>query len=150
MPNGTAQIISFPKAARSRLIFNEAQRIGDWAKARIPNYVGWAGHYQAIGLERDGELKCAVIYTSASPTNVVVSAVFEAPPTRKFFHVVMWYPFVQLKVRRLTAFVEASNKRSFDFCTHFGFVVEGRMRAAAADGGDVILMGLVKEEARYL
>lgn len=116
----------------------------------MPNYIGWNGYYQAIGEERDGKLCRAVVYTNASPTNVVTSIVLEAPLTRRFLYAVFYYPFVQLGVRRITALVEAWNRRSIDLVEHLGFVAEGRMREAALEGGDVIVYGLMRSDCRFL
>ena len=116
----------------------------------MPNFVGWNGYYQAIGRERDGELVGAVVYTNASPRNVITSIVLQEPMTRRFLHAVFWYPFEQLKVARLTATVEEWNTKSLLFCKHVGFRVEGRLREAASDGGDVILMGLLRRHCRWL
>lgn len=120
-----------------------------WARERIPNYIGWNGYYQAIGREVGGELDGAVVYTDASPTNVVASIVLERPLTRRFLRVVLWYPFEQLKVRRITALVEEWNEKSICLCERLGFRLEGRMREAAMDGGDVLVMGLLKSECRW-
>lgn len=133
----------------SRLVFNEAERIGSWAQARIPNFIGWSGYYQAIGREVDGELDAAVVYTNASPTNVVASIVLERPLTRRFLHVVFWYPFGQLRVPRITALVEEKNERSLCLCKRLGFMVEGKLREAAVGGGDVIVMGILRTECRW-
>ena len=116
----------------------------------MPNFIGWNGYYQAIGYERDGQIKGAVVYTNASPTNVMTSIVLEAPLTRKFLYAIFWYPFVQLGCRRITALVEEWNQKSTGFCEHVGFKVEGKLRNAAVDGGDVVLMGLLKSECRFL
>jgi hypothetical protein len=113
----------------------------------MPNYIGWSGYYQAIGLERGGKLSAGVVYTDASPTNVVTSIVCEGPITRRFLYVAFWYPFGQLQVRRITALVEEWNEKSLRFCEGLGFVREGRMRKAATNGGDIIVMGILRHEA---
>lgn len=116
----------------------------------MPNFIGWNGYYQAIGYEREGNLKGAVVYTNASPTNVVTSIVLEVPLTRRFLYAVFWYPFCQLGARRITAMVEDWNEQSIGFCKHLGFKVEGRLRKAAIDGGDVLILGMLKDECRFL
>ena len=116
----------------------------------MPNFIGWNGYYQAIGYERNGVLAGGVVYTNASPTNVMLSTVLEAPLTRRFLYAIFHYPFVQLRVRRVTALVEDWNERSIALIKHVGFVEEGRMRQAARDGGDVILFGLLRGDCRFL
>lgn len=115
----------------------------------MPNFIGWNGYYQAIGYEVDGELKGGVVYTDASPTNVVLSTVLEAPLTRRFMYGIFAYPFVQLRVKRVTALVEEWNTRSICLCTHAGFRVEGKMREAAVGGGNVVIMGMLASESRW-
>ena len=116
----------------------------------MPNFIGWNGYYQAIGRQCGGVLDGAVVYTNASPTNVVTSIVLERPLTRRFLYACFWYPFVQLKVHRITAFVETWNRRSLLLCEHLGFKVEGVLREAALAGGDVTVMGLLQSECRFL
>lgn len=117
----------------------------------MPNFIGWDGYYQAIGYEKDGELKGAVVYTNASPRNVTTSIVLEAPMTRRFLYAAFWYPFEQLKVHRITALVEHWNEKSLLFCKHLGFRVDGgRLQEAAADGGDILILWMPRRECRWL
>lgn len=55
------------------------------------------------------------------------------------------YPFEQLKVRRLWAVVDASNKTCQRFMHKLGFVREGVLREAA-DDGDRFLYSLLRTE----
>lgn len=116
----------------------------------MPNFVGWNGYYQAIGYEKGGEIKGAVVYTNASPRNVMTSIVLKAPMTRRFLYAAFWYPFEQLKVARITALVEHWNEKSLLFCRKLGFRVEGRLHEAAHDGGDVIVLWMPKRDCRWL
>lgn len=131
-------------------MFDEPERVAAWAKERLPNFIGWSGYYQAIGRERNGELDAAVVYTNAAGNNIVASIVLERPLTKQFLRAVLHYPFWQLRMHRITVLVEEWNERSFGLCEHLGFMVEGRMRGAASDGGDIIVMGLLKSECKWL
>jgi hypothetical protein len=51
------------------------------------------------------------------------------------------YPFVKLRVQRVTCEIEAGNTRSLRNARLLGFVEEGRKR-----GTDVVVMGLLAEE----
>lgn len=121
-----------------------------WVQERIPNFIGWNGYYQAIGMEQGGELKGGVVYTSASPRNIMTTIALDAPMTKRFLYSVFWYPFEQLKVHRLTALVEHWNKKSLLFCKKVGFRVEGRLHEAASDGGDIIVLWMPRRECRFL
>src|SRR5207302_3124515 len=67
--NGKVQITCSPREGRSRLLFNESERVAKWCQERLPDYIGWNGYYQAIGYERDGELKGGVVFTGYSVAN---------------------------------------------------------------------------------
>ena len=60
------------------------------------------------------------------------------------------YPFLQLGVKRVTGWVEASNTAARKLDEHLGFVEETRLKGAAKDGGDVIVYVLWKESCRFL
>jgi RimJ/RimL family protein N-acetyltransferase len=92
---------------------------------------------------------CGVVYTDASPSNVIMSAVIEAPITKRFLYVCFFYPFVQLGVRHVTALVETRNAKSRKLCERLGFVVEGLMREAAKED-DVFVYGMIRRECRFL
>jgi hypothetical protein len=135
---------------RSRLIFDEAERVGRWCQSRIPNFIGWSGRYQAIGYEIDGALRGGVVYTDYTPANLVISAVLEAPLTRSFLFSIFYYPFIQCRVRHVACMVEESNLRSINICKRAGFTLEGRLREAAIGGEDVMIFGMLARECRWL
>ena len=70
--------------------------------------------------------------------------------TRDFLRVAFRYPFWQLGCRRVTGYVPASNADALRFDLHLGFVQEGRMREALPDGEDVIVLGMLRNECRWL
>lgn len=69
--------------------------------------------------------------------------------TRKFLHAVFDYPFNQMGLPAVRAYVEASNQRSVKFCRHVGFNPEAMLYGAASDGGDVHLFVMRREWCRY-
>lgn len=69
--------------------------------------------------------------------------------TKSFLKAAFAYPFNQLKVNRVTGYVPAKNMAARRLDLHLGFKVEGVMRKALADD-DVIVMGMLREECRFL
>lgn len=107
--------------------------------------------YQALGVERDGELIAAVVYTLM--TECDISMHVAAMPgkrwlSRAFLELAFQYPFTQLGLRRVSAFVPSTNAAALNLNKHLGFVEEGRMRDAVTDG-DVIVLGMLKKECRW-
>jgi hypothetical protein len=61
---------------------------------------------------------------------------------------VLEYPFQVRDLRRISAEIDASNERSIRNAKKLGFVEEGRKRKAGKDGGDIIIVGMLREECR--
>lgn len=135
---------------RSRIVFGETLRVAKWCESRIEHFSGWGSNPEAIGYEVDGVLKGGAVYTNYTPANVFGSIVLEAPITKRFLYTMFWVPFVQWKCRHLSAAVEESNVKSINLCQRWGFLVEGRLRESAINGEDVIIMGMLKTECRWL
>lgn len=146
--NGSVPIICSSLEARSRLVFNENERVAHWVQDRLPHFLGWNGHYVAIGYER-GSLCGGIVFTQYSGANIVMACALEAPLTRMFLRALFYYPFLQLRCRRVTALVDDDNLRSIHLVEHAGFEREGCMRHAT-DRGDVLVYGLLKEHCRWL
>lgn len=47
--------------------------------------------------------------------------------TSEFVHALLWYPFAQLGVRRLSALIPAGNVRVKQFVEHMGFTFEATL-----------------------
>ena len=74
-------------------------------------------------------------------------------PSSQFSHEFLWfgsyYPFVQLGVKKLIAPVESTNLRSKRFTEHYGFTLEATLKDAA-EGGDLLLYTMMKEDCPWL
>jgi hypothetical protein len=114
------------------------------------HFSGWGTEPKAIGYEVDGELKGGVVYTNYSGANVFASIVLDAPITRRFAFAMFWCPFVQFGVRHITCAIEKSNRSSLKLCMHMGFKLRGVLPESAINGEDIIVMGLLKRDCRFL
>ena len=106
----------------------------------------------AIGLESDGELVAGVMYEGINEHNawMHVAAKPEARCTRGYLAACFAYPFVQCGVKRVRGYVNASNQYARRFDEHLGFKPEAVLQGAAADGGDVIIYVMLREDCRYV
>lgn len=138
------------KAARSRLIVDDPERVAAWCESHIVHFAGWGSAPRAIGLETDGELCAGVVYTNFSPGNVNASIAIDGGMNRRFLYAIFYNPFVAWNVRHITCVIEESNRRSLKLCAHMGFRLRGRLPESAINGEDVIIMGLLKRECRFL
>lgn len=135
-----------------RIILDQREQYGAWALERIPGVPGWGEWYQAIGLEDDGKPVAAVIYNLFSGADIAMHVAAEGKRwmTREYLATVFRYPFLQLGCRRVTGYVPASNETALRFDLHLGFQREGLMRQAMQNGDDVIVLGMLKNECRWI
>lgn len=114
------------------------------------HFAGWGTDPKAIGYELDGEIRGAVVYTNYSGANVFATIAMAAPITKRFLFSMFWCPFEQFGVNHITCAIEESNAESLRLCTHMGFSQRGRLPECAVNGEDVIIMGMLKRECRWL
>lgn len=106
----------------------------------------------AIGITRAESLVAGVTYFQYNGVNVWVGIAATDPRalSRGTLAKLFDYPFRQLKAKRITALVDASNTRSRRFTERLGFSIEATLEASAADGTDQILYRMRQEECRWL
>jgi len=108
---------------------------------------------KGLGLERDGRLVAGVIYEGFNGRNVwmhVAAVPGQRWMNRQYLHYCFEYPFDELKVDRVSGYVNASNADAIRFDEHLGFQREAVLSGAAPDGGDVILYVMRRNDCRYL
>lgn len=107
----------------------------------------------AIGLQRSGRLVAGVLFEGINQFNAWMHVAAEPGArwlTRDYLRACFAYPFLVCGLRRVSGYVDANNKAARRFDEHLGFREEARLRAAAADGGDVILYVMWRDECRFL
>ena len=108
---------------------------------------------KGIGLERDGELIAGVIYEGFTGANVwmhVAAVPGRRWMNREFLRYAFSYPFDEMKVQRVSGWVEANNADALRFDKHLGFRQEAVLRGAGRGGVDVIIFVMTRKECRYV
>ena len=149
-PTGSQPTICSSLEAPSGLVFDEHQRIADWCASLMPHFYGWGSEPRGIGLEVAGTLRAGVIYTNYSGGNVFASIAIEGRMNEKFLHAIFYNPFIAWGVRHIGCSIDEDNTKSLKLCSHLGFTECGRLRQAAFNGEDIIIMGMLKHECRWL
>ncbi len=107
----------------------------------------------AIGLVREDRLVAGVLYEGFNGRNLWMHVAAE-PGRRWGVRDYLWacfrYPFVVCGCDRISGYVEESNAAARRFDEHLGFREEARLQGAAADGGDVILYVMRRQDCRFL
>lgn len=122
----------------SRLVFDDKERVAAWVAERVGHLSSW-GDYYAMGAELNGELVSGIVLNGMTDSNATCH-IAVSKPTRSLPELLdhaYVYAFSQLKLRRLTAFIEEANEKSLKLNSHIGFVDEGVMRSAGTAGQDV-------------
>lgn len=70
--------------------------------------------------------------------------------SEKLFEIAFSFVYNHLKVKRITAGIRSNNTASIHLCGRLGFRKEGLLRNYFSDGDDLLLMGLLRNECKYL
>ena len=135
----------------TRIVLNNPALVHDFVRKYTP--VGITAGMQGIGLERDGRLIAGVLYEGFNGVNCWMHVAAEPGAkwlNRAFLRACFGYPFLQLKLKRVSGYVEASNLAARKFDEHLGFKREAVLRGAASDGGDVFLYVMRREKCKYV
>jgi RimJ/RimL family protein N-acetyltransferase len=107
---------------------------------------------KAVGVLRGNELVAVVAWSNFVWPDIHVHMASTTPRwcTRSHVREILYYPFVQLQCKRVTALTEATNQRARAFLCHLGFRQEG-IHPDACPNGDVVSLGLLaRDAARWL
>ena len=132
------------------LLLADKERVGAWAAERIPGVDTWGDWYEAIGLEHDGKIVAAAVYTDHIGAGITMNVAIDCGGrwmTKEALRAVFRYPFRQLGCRRVTALIASRNAASRRITEKLGFHQEGVMRAGLEDD-DLIVYGMLREECR--
>ena len=119
------------------------------SKTSLPESVGM----KAIGLERDGVLVAGTVYEGFNGANVWVHLAAEPGArwmTKDYLRYCFHYPFNELKVSRLSGYVDASNTNAIRLNEHLGYRREAVLSGASPNGGDVIIYVMKKPDCRFI
>jgi len=100
---------------------------------------------------RDNELLAGVIYRRYTHTSIEMHVASFDPQwlCRDFLWVCFHYPFEQLKVERVFAFVNEKNDDALHFVLRLGFQVETRIRKVYPDSDQIVLV-MERDRCRWL
>lgn len=134
-----------------RILDGENDRIGRW----ICDHTGgvWSpADSKTIGLEDNGRVCAGVLYDSFNGASIRMHVASDGSRrwlNRQFLWFVFFYPFEQLKVKKVIGLVPSSNAPALKFDSHLGFVEEARITDAHPDG-DIVVMTMNRQQCRWL
>lgn len=131
-------------------IITDSKRIAQFVHDTM-GHVG-ATDYTAIGLEDDGKIVAGVLYDNyngASVNTHIAANNSKRWMNREYLHFIFWYPFEQMKVKRLTALVAENNTDSRNFVKKLGFDLEATLQDADPDG-DLLVYRMFRDQCKWL
>lgn len=136
------------------VVYGEDAAVADWMWKTIGNSTPFYG-YVAIGLRRKstGEWLVGVLYDRFSSRECqmhIASKIGARWATEENIRRAFTYAFVDLKRERVTGETPVSNTQARKYNEHLGFIQEGVKRAAADNGEDVIVYGMLRDECRWI
>ena len=130
------------------IICDRQDELGEWLCSRTGGkYVKGSGSY--IGLERNGKIVAVVGYEDYNGASIRAHIAFEGQLTREFIWYGFYYPFEQLKVKKIIGLVSSNNHKALKLDKHFGYVEEAIIKDAVPDG-DLHILTMTKEQCRFL
>jgi RimJ/RimL family protein N-acetyltransferase len=134
-----------------RIVVGEKERVGQWVALRVRRDTAWAD-YEAIGLERDGELIAGVIfdsYVQDARCCMHVAAVGSEWLNREYLYVCFRYAFVTMNCNVVIGLVNADNPQALKFDRHLGFEEQCRLPGGAGDC-DLVVLAMQRKTCRWL
>lgn len=126
----------------------------EWAALHGPTYDFRRQMASAQGIIVDNKLVAVCVYHTfrhqvpdIEMTMVADSPRWATPGAVRFL---LSYPFLQLKVRRVTCLIGRKNKRSRRLVEGLGWKLEGTCRRAWDGKQDCMVYGLLREECRWI
>lgn len=133
------------------LIFDQSDRLLEWAIEHI-GICAFRPDAKAIGLERDGEIVAVVVFDNFSICDCNMHIASDGSRrwmNKSFLLSAFAYPFMQLKLKRVTGLVLESNEAALRFDQHLGFEIEGTHPDADPNGA-LISLGLLRRNCRFI
>ncbi|MND20848.1 hypothetical protein D3C76_48140 [compost metagenome] len=133
------------------IIYNDPERMKDWAVAHYED-AAVSGDTHSMGMEIDGELVVVCLFNNFTPHMCNMHVVSDGSRrwcSRGFLAAAFSYPFIQLDLSRVTAYVPAKNTAALMLDLRLGFKPEGRLTEAMGDD-DLIVLGMLRRDCIWL
>lgn len=107
----------------------------------------------ALGVWQDDTLIGGILINDITPQRNCWLTIYTESPrwaTRKILKYVFTVVYVTIGAKRCSVFVSKSNNKSHDFCQRLGFKDEGLLREYRENGDDCYVMGMLKQECKWI
>ena len=157
--DGNQQTYHLNQAGCSKLIYGADQSVCEFVSYHIFNdFYRFGKDARAIGIMINDKIVAGVVYDDlcldldGRPYSMEssIAAIDKRWCTKHNLRALFSYPFIQLKLDRLTVNCHSDNKGSQMFVTKLGFKKEGYHPKAWPGGGDLVSFGMIREDCRWI
>jgi RimJ/RimL family protein N-acetyltransferase len=106
-----------------------------------------------LGIYLDNKLIGGVLINDLRPNRDCNLSIYTENPrwaARQVMKYVFTVIFVTIGAKRCTAYVSESNKKSHNMCLRLGFKDEGFLREYRENGENCYVMGMLKQECKWI
>lgn len=131
------------------IVTDRQDELGEWLCSRTGGqYVPGSGVY--IGNELHGKIVAVAGYEDFNGASVRVHVAGEGRwMTRDFLWYGFYYPFEEMKVKKIIGLVASTNLKALKLDLHFGYLHEATIQDAVP-GGDLYILTMTKDQCRFL
>jgi RimJ/RimL family protein N-acetyltransferase len=104
---------------------------------------------QYVTLLRGDKIEAVCGYDDFNGASVRAHIAIDGQVNREFLWFIFYYPFEQLRVKKMIAAVHGLNEKCVRFCEKLGFVQEAKITNVFPDG-DLLFLTLTKEKSKML
>ena len=122
--------------------------VGLWVGERMEGIFP-AERSVAIGLEKDGQLVAGTVYENWNGRSVVCHIAWERV-TPTYVAAVYDYAYNVAGVDKIIGPISSNHTRALALVSKMGFSEEARIKDAAHDSGDIVLMTQTPDKCRFL
>jgi len=122
--------------------------VGAWVTAQTEGAFD-PNRSTAIGLERDGKIVAGTVYENWNGRSVVCHIAWERV-TPAYMAAVYDYAYNVANVDKIIGPISSNHTRALALVSKMGFSEEARIKGAAHDSGDIVLMTQTPDKCRYL
>lgn len=134
-----------------QLVYDDQPELLRWAAERI-GVLRFKPDAKAFGVRRRGQLCAVVVWDTFSEVDCAMHVASNGDGhwlSRGVLKMAFGYPFMDLKMRRITALIPAKNTDAIRFNEHLGFKLEGCCPEAMPDD-DIQIRGMLRRECRFI
>lgn len=124
------------------------QIVGPWVAAKVDTSL--SDRMSSLGwLDREGKITAGVVYDHYTFASIAATIAVEGTINRQFLRAIFDYPFNQLGVKKIVAYVAESNLRSIRFLRKAGFKREAALKDIYEDG-DMYVYMMTRVQCRWI